>query len=168
VAQALLKEKKMDRLLRHLCELGISCWTPFTCKRSIPMPGKKRLSNRLERWQKIIQESMKQCQRAMMPQIFETKTFEDLLNFGRNYDLQIIFFENENTSLNALMPTAGQTPPENILLTVGPEGGFTDGEIDMARAAGFRVAGLGPRILRAETASIAACVLAQYLFGDMG
>lgn len=168
VAQALLKEKKMDRLLRHLCELGISCWTPFTCKRSIIMPGKKRLSNRLQRWQKIIQESMKQCQRAMMPQIFETKPFEDLLDFSRNYDLKIIFFENENTSLNALMPTAGQPPPENILLTLGPEGGFTDGEIDMARAAGFRVAGLGPRILRAETACIAACALAQYLFGDMG
>jgi 16S rRNA (uracil1498-N3)-methyltransferase len=158
----------MDRLLRHLCELGIARWIPFICERSIPIPGKKGLSTRSERWQKILQESMKQCHRAMLPQIAETKSFEDILGFGRNYDLKIVFFENENTSLNELMPTAGQSPPEKILLLVGPEGGFTDKEIDMARAAGFRIIGLGPRILRAETATIAACTLAQFLFGDMG
>lgn len=168
LAQALLKDKKMDRLLRHLCELGIARWIPFRCERSIPIPGKKGLSARSERWQKILQESMKQCHRAMLPQIAETKSFEDILGFGRNYDLNIVFFENENTSLNELMPIAGQSPPEKILLILGPEGGFTDKEIDMARAAGFRAAGLGPRILRAETATIAACTLAQFLFGDMG
>jgi 16S rRNA (uracil1498-N3)-methyltransferase len=168
VAQALLKEKKMDRLLRHLCELGMARWIPFICERSIPFPGKKRSSTRLERWNKIVQESVKQCQRTMLPKIFETKTFEDLLAFGRIYDLKIVFFENENTSLKALMPAVGQPPPKNILLILGPEGGFTDGEIDRARGAGYMIAGLGPRILRAETAGIAACALVQYLFGDMG
>jgi 16S rRNA (uracil1498-N3)-methyltransferase len=168
VAQALLKDKKMDRLLRHLCELGIARWIPFMCERSIPIPGEKRLSTRLERWNKIVQESVKQCQRAMLPQIVETKTFEDLLDAGRHYDLKILFFENENTSLNTLQLTGGPPSPKNILLILGPEGGFTDGEIDRARTAGFLIAGLGPRILRAETASIAACTLAQFLFGDMG
>jgi 16S rRNA (uracil1498-N3)-methyltransferase len=168
VAQALLKEKKMDRLLRHLCELGMARWIPFTCERSIPVPGKKRLSTRFERCNKILQESVKQCHRTMLPQIFETKTFEELLAFGCNYELKIVFFENENTSLKALMPVIGQPPPKNILLILGPEGGFADGEIDRARGAGYMIAGLGPRILRAETASIAACALVQYLFGDMG
>jgi 16S rRNA (uracil1498-N3)-methyltransferase len=167
VAQALLKDKKMDRLLRHLCELGIAQWMPFMCDRSVPVPGKERLSARLERWQRIVQESVKQCQRARLPQINETKSFEDLLRAGSSYDLKIVFFENENTSLNALGPTAAQPSPKNILLILGPEGGFTDREIDMARAAGFLVAGLGPRILRAETATIAACTLVQFLFGDM-
>lgn len=168
VAQALLKDKKMDRLLRHLCELGIARWIPFTCERSVPIPGKKRLSTRSQRWYKIVQESMKQCQRAMLPQIDKIKIFEDLMDSGFNYDLKIVFFENENNSLNALMPSAGQPPPANILLILGPEGGFTDGEIDKARAAGCLIAGLGPRVLRAETATIAACSLAQFLFGDMG
>ncbi len=168
VAQSLLKEKKMDRLLRHLCELGIARWIPFISERAVPVPGAKRLSARRERWQKIVQESMKQCQRAMLPQILETKTFEDLLDTGRNYDLNIIFFENENTSLNALMLTAEQPPPKNILLILGPEGGFSNEEIEKARSSGCLIAGLGPRILRAETATIAACALAQYLFGDMG
>ena len=64
VAQALLKEKKMDRLLRHLCELGVTRWVPFISERAVPVPGEKRLSARRERWKKIVQESMKQCQRS--------------------------------------------------------------------------------------------------------
>ena len=60
------------------------------------------------------------------------------------------------------------TTPRKILLILGPEGGFSDQEIENARTAGCEVAGLGSRILRAETAAIAACTLTQYLFGDMG
>ena len=168
VAQALLKDKKMDRLLRHLCELGISHWIPFICERSIPTPGKKRLSARMQRWQKIVQESVKQCHRAKLPQIAETKTFENILEDGQGYDVKIIFYENETTTLNSLMVSSLPSRPQKILLILGPEGGFAGAEIEKARAAGCMIAGLGPRILRAETASIAACTLAQFLFGDMG
>ncbi|MGD8756418.1 MAG: RsmE family RNA methyltransferase [Desulfobacterales bacterium] len=168
VAQGLLKEKKMDRLLRHLCELGIDDWIPFICERSIPTFEAKRLASRRERWQKIVQESVKQCQRAKLPQIGETTMFQDVLEVGQSCDLTIVFFENEDATLNSLVTPALQTSVQNILLILGPEGGFANGEIEMARAAGCRVAGLGPRILRAETASIAACTLVQYLFGDMG
>jgi 16S rRNA (uracil1498-N3)-methyltransferase len=168
VAQALLKEKKMDRLLRHLCELGIDQWIPFICERSVPKPGTERLASRRERWQKIVQESVKQCQRVKLPQIAETKTFKDVLDDGHSWDLTIVFYENEDASLNSLVTPALQTSVQNILLILGPEGGFAEGEIEMARAAGCRVAGLGPRILRAETATIAACTLAQFLLGDMG
>ena len=62
-------------------------------------------------------------------------------------------------------PTAD---PRSIIMILGPEGGFSDQEIENARAAGWVVAGLGSRILRAETAAIAACALAQFLYGDMG
>jgi 16S rRNA (uracil1498-N3)-methyltransferase len=168
VAQALLKEKKMDRLLRHLCELGIDQWIPFICERSVPKPGTQRLASRRKRWQKIVQESVKQCQRAKLPQIAETKTFKDVLDDGHSWDLTILFYENEDATLNSLVTPALQTSVQNILLILGPEGGFAEGEIEMARAAGCRVTGLGPRILRAETATIAACTLAQFLLGDMG
>jgi 16S rRNA (uracil1498-N3)-methyltransferase len=168
VAQAFLKDKKMDRLLRHLCELGISHWIPFICERSISAPGKKRMPARMQRWQKIVQESLKQCHRAKLPRIAETKTFENILADAQGYDITIAFYENEYTALNSLMASSLPSHPQNILLILGPEGGFTDGEIDKARAAGCRIAGLGPRILRAETATIAACTLAQFLFGDMG
>ncbi len=168
VAQALLKEKKMDRLLRHLCELGIAHWIPFISERSVPTPGAKRLAARMERWQKIVQESVKQCHRAKLPEISATKTFKDLLDDGQSCDVKIVFYENENATLNSLMKPSVPASPRNILLILGPEGGFSDGEIEMVRAAGCLIAGLGPRTLRAETATIAACALVQFLFGDMG
>lgn len=168
VAQALLKEKKMDRLLRQLCELGISHWMPFTCERSVPVPGAKRLTTRLERWQKIVQESIKQCQRAKLPQISAIKSFEDVLSAGQDDHLKIAFYENEGATLKSLISSDLQPPPVDILLILGPEGGFADAEMQKARKAGCRIASLGPRILRAETATIAACTLTQFLFGDMG
>ena len=168
VAQALLKEKKMDRLLRHLCELGISCWIPCISERSVPVIGAKRSASRRERWQKILQESIKQCRRSKLPQISETMTFDDILGDGYHKQLKIVFYENEGATLHSLISSAPQPLPQDVLLILGPEGGFTEGEIEKARAAGCRVAGLGPRILRAETATIAACTLAQCLFGDMG
>jgi 16S rRNA (uracil1498-N3)-methyltransferase len=166
VAQALLKEKKMDRLLRHLCELGATQWIPFLSERSVPRPGQERLSARAQRWNRIVQESCKQCRRSKLPEIIDTLAFEKVLEYGASYDLQIVFYENESATLKSLMPPTAA--PRRILLILGPEGGFSDGEIEDARAAGCVVAGLGSRILRAETAAIAACALAQFLYGDMG
>jgi 16S rRNA (uracil1498-N3)-methyltransferase len=168
VAQALLKEKKMDRLLRHLCELGVTRWIPFISERSVPKSGEKRLSARAQRWNKIVKESCKQCQRSKLPEIIKTLTFEDLLAYGQSCDLKIVFYENESATLKSLMAPNPPATPRKILLILGPEGGFSDQEIENARAAGCVVAGLGSRILRAETAAIAACTLTQFLYGDMG
>jgi len=168
VAQALLKEKKMDRLLRHLCELGLTQWIPFTSERSIPKPGEKRMPARVERWNKIIKESSKQCRRARLPEINRTLAFEEVLDYGRSCDWMVVFYENESASLNSIISQAAPLDPQKILMIMGPEGGFSDQEITKGRTAGCLVAGLGPRILRAETATIAAITLVQYLFGDMG
>ena len=168
VAQALLKEKKMDRLLPHLCELGVTRWIPFISERSVPKPGEKRLSARTDRWNQIVKESCKQCQRSKLPEIVKTLTFEDLLAYGQSGDLKIVFYENESARLKSLMAQNSPATPRKILLILGPEGGFSDQEIENARAAGCLVAGLGSRILRAETAAIAACTLTQFLYGDMG
>ena len=168
VAQALLKEKKMDRLLRHLCELGLTHWIPFTSERSIPKPGATRMPARVERWKKIIKESAKQCRRARLPEINRTLALEEVLDYGQACDLMVVFYENEPASLNSIMSQAAQPPPRKILMIMGPEGGFSDQELTKVKTAGCLVAGLGPRILRAETATIAAITLVQSLFGDMG
>jgi 16S rRNA (uracil1498-N3)-methyltransferase len=168
VAQALLKEKKMDRLLRHLCELGMIRWMPFISERSVPRPDEKRLSARAQRWDKIVKESCKQCQRSKLPDIIGALSFEDVLAYGQSCDLTIVFYENESATLKARMASNPPAPAKKILLILGPEGGFSDQEIEKARTAGCVIAGLGARILRAETAAIAACTLAQFLFGDMG
>jgi len=168
VAQALLKEKKMDRLLRHLCELGVTHWVPFISERSVPKPDPGRLAGREGRWKKIVKESCKQCQRAKLPAIIKTMTFEEVMDYGQSCDLKIVFWENGSLTLDSLITPSRRLAPQKILLIMGPEGGFSDPEIEKVEADGFVVAGLGPRILRTETATIAACTLIQYLFGDMG
>ncbi len=167
IAQAFLKEKKMDRLVRQLTELGISKWIPFFAKRSVPRPIKKNLSARMERWKKIAKEALKQCKRGCVPEIGETATFEEVLNQSQTCDIKIVFWENESEPVKVLLP-GPERQIEKIFVLLGPEGGFTAKEIEQARTRGFITAALGPRILRAETASVAACVLLQYLYGDMG
>jgi len=167
VAQAFLKERKMDGLVRQLTELGITKWIPFIAKRSVPRPDNKHLALRTKRWRKIAKESIKQCKRGRITEINTTVSFEEVLNLGEVCDLKIAFWENELKPINDTLPKPDQQF-NNIFAMIGPEGGFTSQEIESARARGFVTAALGPRILRAETATIAACVLLQYLYGDMG
>jgi 16S rRNA (uracil1498-N3)-methyltransferase len=167
IAQGYLKEKKMDSLIRPLCELGMSRWIPFTSQRSVPQPAKTRLEARMQRWQKIARESLKQCRRSVLPQISTPVSFADVLAYGRSCDLKILFWEEETRSLDRTEVSDSADPDQRILIVLGPEGGFTEQEVDQARQHGFTVSGLGPRILRAETATIAACTLMQHLFGDL-
>ena len=168
VAQAFLKEKKMDDLVRKLCELGVAKWIPFFSRRSIPRPNASRLAGRRRRWQRIAAEALKQCRRVDLPEITEALSFEAVLDVGKTCDLNIVFWENESSPINSGIGSNEKPPINKILLMLGPEGGFTHQEIQMAEHSGFVVAGLGPRILRAETATLAAVTLVQYLFGDMG
>ncbi len=168
VAQALLKDRKMDLLVRQLTELGITRWIPFIAKRSVPRPDKKRLFTRTERWKKIAKEALKQCKRCCSPEIGATVSFEEILNLGKESDLKIVFWEEESKPVNKELPVSHVKSLEKIFVLLGPEGGFTLKEVESAKESGFITAALGPRILRAETATIAACTLLQYLFGDMG
>ena len=166
VAQAFLKEKKMDGLVRQLSELGIIKWIPFIAERSVPRPDKKQLLTRTKRWEKIAKEALKQCKRGRIMEIGETVSFEEMLNQGQFYDLKVAFWEDELQLVHANLLGSGEKI-DTVFALIGPEGGFTQKEIKKARNRGFVTVGLGPRILRAETATVAACVLIQYLFGDM-
>jgi 16S rRNA (uracil1498-N3)-methyltransferase len=168
VAQAFLKEKKMDDLVRKVSELGIAGWLPFFSHRSIARPDKDRLVGRTRRWKRIAAEAVKQCRRSDILQIFEPFSYEEVLELSDTCDQKIVFWENETAPLSRDIGLKGEKFSKKILLMLGPEGGFAEQEIEMARQGGFTVAGLGPRILRAETATLAACTLIQYLYGDLG
>lgn len=167
VAQAFLKQKKMDNLVRQLTELGITKWIPFISKRSVPRPDNKRLADRTNRWKKISKEALKQSNRGRIMEIGPTVSFEDTFNISKQSNLKIAFWENESKPVNLALVQSNRDF-NNIFILIGPEGGFTSQEIEKAKACGFITASLGPRILRAETAAIAASVLIQYLFGDIG
>jgi 16S rRNA (uracil1498-N3)-methyltransferase len=168
IAPGMLKDKKMDELVRRLTELGISCWAPFFAARSVPRPAPRRLASRTARWQKIAVEALKQCRRSHMPEINVPVAFKEILSLSQGSDLKVIFWENQapDTVSSNLVP--GDKSCRKIFVLLGPEGGFTHEEIELARSCGFVTASLGPRILRAETAVVAAAVMMQFIFGDMG
>jgi 16S rRNA (uracil1498-N3)-methyltransferase len=168
LAQAFLKEKKMDRLVRQMTELGITRWAPFFAERSVSRPDRDRLSSRQDRWHKIAREASKQCGRGKLPEFVTPMGFDDAVALGSDSDLAIVFWENATQSIQNMRFHHDGDHPKQIFLMMGPEGGFSEKEVDRAGDAGFLIASLGPRILRAETATIAACSLMQYLFGDLG
>ena len=170
-ALGILKGKKMDRVIRSLAELGIFRVAPFFSRRSAPAPVEGRMESKKKRWEKIAREAMKQSRGGRMMEIGPPGDFQAALDAGRTCDLKLIFWEEEKTDLRQALEAAfpqGPPRPRTVRVMLGPEGGFEKGEAEKARREGFVRASLGPRILRAETAAIAACVLAQHLFGDMG
>jgi 16S rRNA (uracil1498-N3)-methyltransferase len=167
LAQAMLKDKKMDILVRQLTELGITQWVPFFSARAIPRPNADRLEHRVARWVKISHEAVKQCRRNQPPAIHAPLRFDQTLGLAADCQLKLLFWEEESTPLKKCLPAA-PSDFKKIMIVLGPEGGFTASEVHQARAAGFAVASLGPRILRAETAALAACTLMQFVLGDLG
>jgi len=169
LAQGFLKEKKMDDLLPALTELGINRWIPFIAQRSVARPDTKRMETRKQRWEKIAVESLKQCRRTRVPEITDTVSFAQMLDMAEDCDLRLIFWEglaDPEIAGNCFVLEKNQDY-QRIFAAIGPEGGFSPEETDLAVKAGFQTGGLGPRILRAETAAIAVCTLLQHCFGDL-
>lgn len=165
LAVGFLKDKKMDALVRQLTELGIRRFLPFFCRRSVPRPDGERMQKRRHRWEKIAREAVKQCRRGCIPEISPVMDFAEMISEGKTEPCKLFFWESGAEAI----PTAlAGTTPKSTFLAVGPEGGFTEAEAEAARQAGYRIASLGPRILRAETAAVAVCATVQYLLGDMG
>jgi 16S rRNA (uracil1498-N3)-methyltransferase len=156
----------MDMLIRHLTELGITRWIPVSSEFSVPKPDMNKINSKFERWEIIAKEAVKQCRRTRIPDILSPMTFQRAVEENFGADLKIIFYENATTSLSETIQTLNQKP-SNIFVLLGPEGGFSNKEVELAKTNGFIVASLGPRILRAETASLSACTIIQHLFGDM-
>jgi 16S rRNA (uracil1498-N3)-methyltransferase len=164
VCCGMLKDKKMDLVIKHLTQLGIVEWIPFFCARSIPTPDSSRLQKRTARWQTIANEAIKQCRRSCLVTISAPKEFEEILDHSDSFQQKIAFWEKSSHPLIQLPPAPSDI---RVILLIGPEGGFTDVEISLAQDKGFKAYSLGPRILRAETAAICATTLIQHILGDI-
>ncbi len=166
VAQGFLKEKKMELLVRQLSELGASRFVPFVCERVVARPEARRGAFRRERWCRIAVESLKQCRRGDVLAVEEVHGFDEVLALGREHDLALFFWEDATAPLPPLPD--GRPKPASVLAVLGPEGGFSETEARAAAAAGFLPVRLGHRILKAETATVAAAAVVQLLFGELG
>lgn len=164
LCQAVLKGEKMDAVVQKATELGVHTLAPLFAQRSVPRWEGKQAVERAARWQRIADAAAEQCERSLPMQVLTPATFAATL--AQAPAVKLLLHEREGVSLHAL---AAQHPGlAEVALFLGPEGGWTEGEVDALRAAGATPLHLGGRILRAETATLAAVTLVQYLWGDLG
>lgn len=168
VGQAMLKNAKMDFLVEKCTELGVAAFTPIVSSRCQgKMDDEQRGGKRQQRWQRIVESACKQCSRPRPLELKESLSLADLCASASQepHTLRLLFWEEEKeTSLHDLSPL---TDYNQIHLLLGPEGGFSKEEVELAARCGYQSVSLGPRILRAETATVAAISIVRYLSGDM-
>ena len=159
--QGLPKGDKMDWIIQKAVELGVSAVVPVATRRSVArLEGKA--DKKQERWQRIAAEAAGQCGRGMLPSVERPLSWSQALS-RLSGEPALVFYEGGGRPLRELV-----TPSTRRLsVFVGPEGGFDPEEIDAIRRQGGGVATLGPRILRCETAPLAALTLLMHLSGNM-
>jgi len=166
LAQSLLKGEKMDYLIQKAAELGIKEIIPFFSSRSVPLLEKSRSLKRHHRWGKIAIEASKQCGRGVVPKIESLQTYSDMLHNASTDHLRLIVWERDGIRLKKMLE--GSKERKKIFFVIGPEGGFSQDEVEKAERVGFVAVTLGKRILRAETASLCFLSILQYEWGDVG
>jgi 16S rRNA (uracil1498-N3)-methyltransferase len=159
LAPALLKGAKMDLVVEKATELGVRRIVPVVSRYAIVQDAPP---DRLGRWRRIALAATKQCGRTSAPAVEPPVPFEELVRRARP-GLGVIAWEGERETSLASLP--GDVAAVSVL--VGPEGGFADDEVAAATAHGFITFTLAPRILRAETAALAAVTLCQHRWGDL-
>lgn len=163
LAVALLKGEKFDLVVQKATELGVKRIVPLeTARADVKIKDEKDVIKKLERWRRIALEAAKQSGRAVVPQIEKPIEFGSFLKTNAG-EQGIFFAERGGEKLNQI----ADPDFENLIVVVGAEGGWEEREIEQARKANFIIVTLGGRILRAETAAIAAVALVQHLFGDL-
>ncbi|MBN2373615.1 16S rRNA (uracil(1498)-N(3))-methyltransferase [bacterium] len=165
--QALPDRERMEWIIQKATELGVKTIAPFFSKRSITLEEREKGQPKAHRWPFIAQKAAKQCRRGNAPVIAPYTGFKEALQMSEYYDIKILLWERARDSgIHSKFPDDIQS--RRVCLLVGPEGGFAEEEINMAKETGFIPIGLGPRILRTETAAIAMIAVIQYRWGDMG
>lgn len=158
----LAKGEALDEVIRQATEMGVNLIFPFISERSERLPA-ERVEQRRERWERLARESVKSCQRSILPGIDPPREFAAALEGPE--EMKLIFWEDERGGgLNSFLK---RPRPKGVRLLIGPEGGFSPAEASQARTAGFQVASLGPRRLKVATAALAALTLMQFAWGDL-
>jgi 16S rRNA (uracil1498-N3)-methyltransferase len=160
IAGVLLKGDKLDLVVQKAVELGVNRFIPMTsvrCDMKAADPSK-----RSSRWKRIAMEATKQCGRARLMHIEDVVDYRDLIDCTNGQDVtRIHFSERDGESFDAVEGA------KKVLAFIGPEGGWDDGEIEKATAAGIKSITFGGRILKADTAAISIASILQHRFGDI-
>lgn len=158
--QGIPKGTKMDSIVQKSTELGVSRIVPVMTKRTVVKLDEKKRESKVSRWRRVAREAAKQSQRLTAPEIAEAVSWERALGLLPEFDLVLVFWEEEEER------SVGQIlrgiHPKSIAVVIGPEGGFSEGEVRALKDIGGKIATLGKYILRTETASLVALTIVLY------
>ena len=167
LAQAVLKGDRMNWVVQKATELGITTLIPLLSDRVIIRPEPHKMAAYQERWQRIAQDAAQQSEQWSIPRVTNLMDIPEVeKEYGRCQGKYILTERNNAPGL--LNIPLSTSPTEHILLMIGPEGGWTDEELNQTETLGFSPLSLGHSILRAETATIAALSLLQGRLGNLG
>ena len=171
LVQSVPKGDKMEAIVRAATELGVARVVPVLTERTIVSLEPARWRERARRWQRVAKEAAKQCGRAVVPPVEAPRPLADFLGADEPADLRLCLWEGaphegERTTLAASLPPS-LPRSARVHVLIGPEGGLSRAEVDAARARAWKVVGMGPRILRTETAGPAIIAVLQNRFGDI-
>jgi len=161
--QGLSARERMDFTVQKAVELGVAEIFPVETRRSVMRLAEERAARRVEHWQNLVVAACEQCGRNQVPVVHPVSTLPDWLGAHRELSggQRLILSPLASARLRDL------GGPQQLLLLAGPEGGFEPDEVDMARSCGLTPVQLGPRVLRTETAALAALAAVQALWGDL-
>ncbi|MFM7395986.1 MAG: 16S rRNA (uracil(1498)-N(3))-methyltransferase [Gammaproteobacteria bacterium] len=162
--QALARGERMDFVVQKATELGVHRIIPVAAARSVVQLDADRGDKRTLHWQAVAAAACEQSGRNTLPLIDPPVSFESALNAVSSIDHRLVLLPESSASLPEVL--TGPARPLEVALLVGPEGGFEETEVERALELGFRAVRLGPRVLRTETAGLAALAALQCLAGD--
>lgn len=166
VYQALPDKERFELVLEKLTELGAARIVPYVSARSATLAERDAGQKKSHRWPHVVRRAARQCRRPMLPELAPVLSWEQVLEESSGADLRLLLYEGD--ALWMLREALLRETPGRVALLVGPEGGFTAAEVEVAQARGVLPVSLGPRILRTETAAIVAAAIIQYHLGELG
>lgn len=160
LGQTLSKGDRMDYAIQKSVEMGVTTIVPLVSERCDVRLKGDREDKRLRHWQGVAVSAAEQCGRAVVPDITPVMTLAQWFDYTQNTPVRLVLHHRSSQSLETL------PHPDEVALLIGPEGGLSPDEIAAAEARGFLPTTLGARVLRTETAPVAAIALCQWLWGD--
>ncbi len=170
LVQGIPQHDRMDLVIQKTTELGVAEIAPVAAQRSQPRAVSSAGGKRLERWRRLAAEAARQSGRLVVPTVREPAPFAAFVRDAGESSprTRLILAAPSGAGVRVEAIDRGCLTSGGGIVAVGPEGGWTAEEVEMAREAGYRVVSLGPRVLRTETAGIVATALVLYLAGEMG
>lgn len=157
--QGLPKGDKLELIIQKTVELGVAGIIPVEMSRCVMKLDDKKKKSRRERWQSIAESAAKQSKRNIIPEVSDVMTYKQAMGKAAELDLFLVPYENERGMAETREALSRIKPGMSVGILIGPEGGFEEKEIELARQVGGAVISLGSRILRAETAAVTAVAL---------